>query len=415
MGFSGFTLLMSVLCFSLASLVFCVLRRSNRFLICFSAFPLMVLVGFGIFRLFAAVELPHVYIVNSYGLLPRVVNFLRTELTLGVFSIKIRTLILIIWAVGSIIIYSEIISAHIRFVRRIRALPDTSDTRIAPLLERILDKHGANVKFRVVVHSGADCPMIVGFRNPVIMLPDYELSDEMLEYALIHECTHFLGKDMLLKLFVQTVCCLLWWNPLVYLLIYDLDHALEIRCDIKVISDLNKTQRVDYYSMLYRIATCAKLCSKERTTVFSSNTITFNRIFLWFKRKDERLLQRCKVGLEFDTKKPRRQLYNAVLCVVITSVFIASYLVLPQSATINPVNTGRVSESVSYDSLLLPATDSKFEKYVISELTETIQDRALEPFTRLPLTSDFFINKGNIIYEESHDGIKINDMDFAIE
>ena len=67
-------------------------------------------------------------------------------------------------------------------------------------------------------------PIIAGYIRPIIYLPDIEFSDSELYYALLHECMHYLHKDLWVKLLIEIICAIYWWNPLIYLLKYNISH-----------------------------------------------------------------------------------------------------------------------------------------------------------------------------------------------
>lgn len=46
---------------------------------------------------------------------------------------------------------------------------------------------------------------------------------------------------------------LFWWFPLTYLLNYELDESLEIKCDCNVIKGLNKSQKTEYLTALLHV------------------------------------------------------------------------------------------------------------------------------------------------------------------
>ena len=56
-------------------------------------------------------------------------------------------------------------------------------------------------------------------------------SDQELYCALLHELFHFYHRDAWIKLLVQLLCSLLWWNPLMYLFQRDVTQTLELHCD----------------------------------------------------------------------------------------------------------------------------------------------------------------------------------------
>jgi len=62
------------------------------------------------------------------------------------------------------------------------------------------------------------CPMTWGVRNHTILLPSSarQWSDERCRLVLAHELAHVKRNDGLLQIFIQIVCSVYWFNPLVW-------------------------------------------------------------------------------------------------------------------------------------------------------------------------------------------------------
>ncbi|MFR0733999.1 MAG: M56 family metallopeptidase [Oscillospiraceae bacterium] len=102
--------------------------------------------------------------------------------------------------------------------------------------------------------------MMVGFTKPVILLPpqSMQLPASQLHCILLHELYHYRSRDLWLKLGIRIFCCLLWWNPLVYLFKSSVDQILELRCDKHVCSRLSKLEQLQYSSALLEILKIGK-------------------------------------------------------------------------------------------------------------------------------------------------------------
>ena len=70
---------------------------------------------------------------------------------------------------------------------------------------------------------------------------------------LKHEWQHHVGRDALVKLLIQLLCCVMRWNPFVYLLKRNLNQTLELKCDAKVIQGLGEEQKTRYAEALLHV------------------------------------------------------------------------------------------------------------------------------------------------------------------
>ena len=74
----------------------------------------------------------------------------------------------------------------------------------------------------------------LGAFKPVIFLQKKYAEGE-LYWILKHEMIHIVRNDLLVKLLLEFVCCLHWFNPLIYLLEYKLKYLCETSCDERVL------------------------------------------------------------------------------------------------------------------------------------------------------------------------------------
>ena len=89
-------------------------------------------------------------------------------------------------------------------------------------------------------------PMLVGFRNPAILLPEKEISPDELEHIFRHELTHYKRKDLWMNMLVLVVSTIHWFNPLVYLMAKAIRADCEVACDEAVVAGDNADKRRHY-------------------------------------------------------------------------------------------------------------------------------------------------------------------------
>src|SRR5699024_325077 len=93
-------------------------------------------------------------------------------------------------------------------------------------------------------------PLIVGLINPTLYLPEYEISDNDLNYILMHELTHYKRHDLLYKWFAMFVLSIHWFNPLIYVVSKQIDEECEISCDYEVCKNLSDNDKKYYMAMI---------------------------------------------------------------------------------------------------------------------------------------------------------------------
>lgn len=93
-------------------------------------------------------------------------------------------------------------------------------------------------------------PMVVGIIKPRIILPETIIKEEYLKHLIAHEKVHIKHRDNLWRLLANLICCIHWFNPLVWLTLKYLFIDMEFACDEKVIRDYDIRERVEYADVL---------------------------------------------------------------------------------------------------------------------------------------------------------------------
>lgn len=92
-------------------------------------------------------------------------------------------------------------------------------------------------------------PFILGIIRPIIYLPS-GISEEQFSHVLAHENAHLKRLDHIWKPLGFFVLAIHWFNPLAWISYALLCKDIEMACDEKVISDLDKTKAVSYSQAL---------------------------------------------------------------------------------------------------------------------------------------------------------------------
>lgn len=93
-------------------------------------------------------------------------------------------------------------------------------------------------------------PFVIGFREPILILPEKEYDDRVLHFIFLHECYHMKHKDTLYKLFMLLMQSLLWFQPLIYLLKAVGYRDVEVACDEAVVEGRSMAERKAYGNAL---------------------------------------------------------------------------------------------------------------------------------------------------------------------
>lgn len=67
---------------------------------------------------------------------------------------------------------------------------------------------------------------------------------------ILHEYIHLQNNDFFIKILINLLCAIYWWNPFTRLLKKDLNQSMEIRCDSIAVQRLGRQERSEYLSVI---------------------------------------------------------------------------------------------------------------------------------------------------------------------
>lgn len=125
-------------------------------------------------------------------------------------------------------------------------------------LDLLLEHCCKEVKVRRQVRlmrSALPYPALHGWFRPVILLPYESMTlygKDELRLILLHELWHYKQKDILMFLLARFLRLVHWFNPLIRLALKRFEEDLEIRCDWRVLRQLEREEGLNYGLLLVR-------------------------------------------------------------------------------------------------------------------------------------------------------------------
>ena len=140
----------------------------------------------------------------------------------------------LLWLLGMAGFLVFHVFSYLRMRHRIRR-PDSSVRQVEP---GICEIDGGHLSF------------VMGLVHPVIYLSS-GLDSESRKVVLCHERVHLQRRDYLWKPAALVICCVHWFNPLVWLAFYLMNMDCEMSCDEKVVKLLGEESKKIYsYTLL---------------------------------------------------------------------------------------------------------------------------------------------------------------------
>ena len=207
----------------------------------------LIVIAIGILRLFLPLDLPASVVIQSSSVMPGIQRFFDVQ-AFKVCSIPITrfNVLVAVWAAGTAIYLIFLTLSLVWQHYKISNMHSEECTQAQKILAQIILASRPKQSYSLIVSKEAATPMLAGYFHPVVLLPHLELSNEEMEYVLLHEWNHFIHGHLWIKLIFNIFCAILWWNPLVYLAKGDLDYILEVNCDRYVVRNFDDAQRTHY-------------------------------------------------------------------------------------------------------------------------------------------------------------------------
>ena len=334
-GISFYSILMALLWHGTLVVLLYVSRRYSNLVAKMGPAPLVVLIIGCAFRCMFPIEIPGFTIVlSSTGAYAAFNSFLYLPISQQTVLGQAVTPLLIavvVWILGILFVLIRQLFLELRFRYRISQLMELEDHPISIYANRLAAKFHIK-KLKIYQAERFQTPMVIGFIHPIILLPAVDYSQKELRYILQHEFTHWKNRDIWLRLITQIFCAVFWWDPLIYLMKADLNHALEMKCDICVVGHKSKKIRDFYIDIIENnLLYCQACSSKQEALPYTvSEFIPWNGIGkkckAW-KRKGriERFNQRAHIIQHYSDTDAKRIGYNAGAVIALIATLIISY------------------------------------------------------------------------------------------
>ena len=370
--FSEFSAFSAMLFFSLYALICCFLCKKVGWRT-LGAFGIGL--GLLLLRCLLPFEIPGVQPIRITGWYADLYLWMNPYFGEGITPLDV---LLIIWGAGSLLFLLRLAYRLSWQYKAVQKNAVGTDHRLSRICREVLREMSCTVVGNISISADYPTPMMAGFFKPHMLFPSAmaDLPEEDLIFIFRHEITHFKNRDLWIKLMAELLCCVLWWNPVVYLLRICISQLLEMRCDSLVCEELDEYQQLEYSQTL--------LNSFKKS---ANHSVYVTAEYLGYPSK-ERLKQRFTQILSASSQ-PKKKGLSVLIVTVAICAFIGSYTVifLPDST---PEGAGAIYEidSASFEnSYILRMPDGTLEVYVEHQLYAIIDEAQLrkEPFSSMPV------------------------------
>jgi beta-lactamase regulating signal transducer with metallopeptidase domain len=152
-----------------------------------------------------------------------------------------------VWLAGVIAFLAYHIIRHCVFVRTANRWSESpADEQPLALLRNLQSEMGISGRISLRRCSSIGSPMLIGFINPRILLPEADFAQDELRFILKHELVHCKRRDLWYKALVLLAMAMHWFNPIVRLAAKAIDALCELSCDAEVVRNADADARRHY-------------------------------------------------------------------------------------------------------------------------------------------------------------------------
>ena len=315
-------------------------------------------------RIFSSVELPFAAVIRAPSLMNPLHDVNEANLPMMDGAFLVSDLLLLVWAVGSILLFAQFLIRYHRGKRDIDRLPKQENQVLQEILDELQRRNKRRIPIQVLCCSGLSTPCGIGLLRRQILLPSQEYTEEELFHILRHELQHFQTHDLLVKWMIRVFQCLFWWNPFVYLLGKDMDQVLEIKCDLSVVKNYSRQETLAYMRTIK--SQLEQAIHTEKIVPVASASLVGN---FAMSNVEERFLYLA------ESLKPnqRKELSKPAFAVLFVALIMASYSFVLQSSYEAPEldENGEKIQYMQEDEIkLLHKKDGSYQEICQDELVK---------------------------------------------
>nr|WP_314459821.1 M56 family metallopeptidase [uncultured Clostridium sp.] len=287
-------------------------------------------------------------------------------------NITIGRIFLYLWVFVTVLLLFLILHKHANLIRILNLVPETKEQEILQQLSILCDKKQIRHRPKVIKLDVDTSPFIIGVRNPILVLPSSPFKKDEIFFIIHHELEHLRNHHLLIKMCLEIVTAIYWWNPLVWLIRRQTICALETQADTYVILELSNKARISY------LETLIQLCrgkSKKDTSVALS-----------FSLKNSMVERRILTVLKHDCFQKKVNISITYLIPILLSVtmLLSSFTYTFEVCRRNPLDIKGTFTMNSESDYLKLRTDGKYDVYINKKYVATVTN-ILDDFSDLPV------------------------------
>jgi len=325
------------------------------------------------FRLIIPLEMNIIKTFHSNKLLVNLNEILNFQM---IGFISVGQLFISIWLIGLIYKLGSFIKKTYKTYITFKVYPNRHIN--SSIQEEIKKVYPKIRRIRIIVSSLVPVPMVYGFFNATVILPEQNYTEEEFIFILQHEFIHVAHYHVWIKLITEIIYIIYWWNPLILFTRKRVNELLEKETDLQIITVNSKEKAIRYTEFLIRTFTKQKTLTSIETSKYGK--IPLISEFINTNRTSE-FYSRCKTIVTYDPKKKGNSFHFIKYFIYIMGIMAMTTLVIqPEYSIPEDADYFELTE----DSAYLKLTKDGYDIYYNNEYIYSI-DKNLEGYENLPI------------------------------
>ena len=219
-------------------------------------------------------------------------------------NISMLDIIVLVWMLGSLLFISVHLVSYFHYKHQIlKKGKIIKNHDVLRLLLKLKHELHINCTVSVIEYQEAASPLLIGFFNHILVLPNEQYNSEELFFILKHELVHLKRGDIYLKLLFAVANAVHWFNPLIWIMQKEAAVDMELSCDERVTQGTDYATRKAYTETL--LSTLHKQSAKK--TVLSTGFYGGKQIM---KKRFKNIL----------AKKGKKNGVTVLICIIMLAV-----------------------------------------------------------------------------------------------
>lgn len=234
------------------------------------------------------------------------------------FNIDIyKDMIKYIWIIGVITLLLLKIIPYVRFksfILKNSTIVEEDD--IVKIFNICKEDLNLETKVQLRTYNNVGSPMLIGILHPTVLIPNMDKDYKRLKMIFLHELNHYKRKDIIIKALGLIINAVHWFNPLIYILLKEMDKYCEYSIDEKVVEKMDINDRKYYGETILSLIGNSMLKKSSLTTAMGSSG-----------RQLKTRLENMIYSFKITRKKQIMSLFAAIL--ILISGFTVACSILP--------------------------------------------------------------------------------------